>query len=118
VSRIRINYIKHGHEGVQLLIEYYNAILVASTRKIYTKSTFIVPHRPYSALLLHCGTFTQCLESWPNVFIYRKFWAVLNATFGAQPRAALSAWAHSFVAQPCTALSVEPILSRLNHAPP
>jgi len=26
VNRIRIDYIKPGHEGVQLLIEYYNAI--------------------------------------------------------------------------------------------
>jgi len=31
VNRIRIDYIKPGHEGVQLLIEYYNAIPAAST---------------------------------------------------------------------------------------
>ena len=62
VNRIRIDYIKPGHEGVQLLIEYYNAIPAASTHKIYTKSTSLVSHRPYSTLLLHCGTSIQCLE--------------------------------------------------------
>jgi len=36
VYRIRIDYIKIGHKGVQLLIEYYNAIPTASTHKIYT----------------------------------------------------------------------------------
>jgi len=61
-NRIRIDYIKPGHEGVQLLIEYYNAIPTASTHKIYTKSAFLMPHRPYYALLLHCGVSTQCLE--------------------------------------------------------
>ena len=102
VNRIRIDYIKPGHEGVQLLIEYYNAIQATSTHKIYTKSTSLVPHRPYSTLLLHCGT-SQCLEWWPKVFIYRNFWTVLNPTFDAQP---------------CTALSVEHILLWLNHASP
>jgi len=43
---------------------------------------------------------------------------MLNPTFGAQLHAALSAWEHSFVAQPYTALSVEPILSWLSHALP
>jgi len=61
VNRIRINYIKHGHKGVQLLVEYYNAIPAASTHKIYTKSTSLVPHRPSSVLVLHCRTSTQCL---------------------------------------------------------
>jgi len=36
VYRIRIDYIKSGHERVQLLIEYYNVIIAASTHKIYT----------------------------------------------------------------------------------
>jgi len=43
--RIRIDYIKPGHEGVQLLIEYYNAISAISTHKIYTKSIYFVPHK-------------------------------------------------------------------------
>jgi len=38
VNRIKIDYIEPGHERVQLLIEYYNAISAASTYKIYTKS--------------------------------------------------------------------------------
>jgi len=42
VYRIKIGYIKPRHEGVQLLIEYYNAILVASTHKIYTKHISLV----------------------------------------------------------------------------
>jgi len=50
---IRIDYIKPGHEGVQLLIEYYNAIPATSTHKIYTKNISLVPHRPYSIQLLH-----------------------------------------------------------------
>jgi len=36
VNKIRTDYIKPGHEGVQLLIEYYNAIPAASIHKIYT----------------------------------------------------------------------------------
>jgi len=52
VYRIRIDYIKPEHEGVQLLIKYYNATPTTSTHKIYTKSTSLVPHRPYSILLL------------------------------------------------------------------
>ena len=35
VNRIRIDYIKLGHEGVQLLIEYYNAISTTSTHNIH-----------------------------------------------------------------------------------
>jgi len=62
VDRIKIDYIKRGHEGVQLLIEYYNAIPTTSTHKIYTKSTSLMPHIPYSTLLLQCGTSIQCLE--------------------------------------------------------
>jgi len=61
VNRIISNYIKPGHKGVQLLIEYYNAILATSTHKIYTKGTSVMPHRPYFTLLLHCGASTQCL---------------------------------------------------------
>jgi len=53
VYRIRIDYIKPRHEGVQLLIEYYNAIPTTSIHKIYTKSISLEPHRPYSLLLLH-----------------------------------------------------------------
>jgi len=53
VYGIRINYIKLGHERVQLLIEYYNVITAASTHKIYTKSISIFPNKPYSILLLH-----------------------------------------------------------------
>jgi len=48
VNIIRIDYIKLGHKGVQLLIEHYNAIPATSTHKIYTKSTSYVPHIPYS----------------------------------------------------------------------
>jgi len=33
---VRIDYIKTRHKGVQLLIEYYNVIPIASTDKIYT----------------------------------------------------------------------------------
>jgi len=44
--RIIIDYIKPGHEGVQLLIEYYNAIPATSTHKIYTKSISLEPHTP------------------------------------------------------------------------
>jgi len=62
VNIIRIYYIKPGYEGVQLLIEYYNAIPATSTHKIYTKSTSLVPYKPYSILLLHCGASTQCSE--------------------------------------------------------
>jgi len=40
VNKIRIDYIKPGHKGVQLLIEYYNAIPTACTHKIYTKTIF------------------------------------------------------------------------------
>ena len=47
MNRIRIDYIKPGHEGVQLLIEYYNTISAASTHKIYTKSTSLVPILSY-----------------------------------------------------------------------
>jgi len=86
VNRIRIDYIKPGHEEVQLLIEYYNAILTAYTPKIYTKSTSLVSHRPHSILLLQFWVSTQCLEWRHEVFIYRNFWAVLNPTFGAQPQ--------------------------------
>jgi len=62
VNIIRINYIKPGHEGVQVLIEYYNVIIAASTHKIYTKSISLVPHRLDSMLLLHCGASAQCLK--------------------------------------------------------
>jgi len=62
VYGIRIDYIKTGHEGVQLLIEYYNAIITTSTHKIYTKSISIAPHRPYSILLLHFIASTQCFK--------------------------------------------------------
>jgi len=62
VNRIIIDYINPEHEGVQLLIEYYNAITITSTHKIYTKSISLVPHKPYSILLLHCGPSTQCPE--------------------------------------------------------
>jgi len=62
VNRIKINYIKPGHEGVKLFIEYYNAIPATSTHKIYTKSTSLVPHRPYYVLILHYEASTQCLE--------------------------------------------------------
>jgi len=61
VNRIRINYLKPGHEGVQLLIKYYNEIPKASTHKIYTKSTSHVPRGPYSIMLLHFWVSTQCL---------------------------------------------------------
>jgi len=50
VNKIKIDYIKPGHKGVQLLIEYYNAIAASSTHKIYTKSTSLGPHIPYSIL--------------------------------------------------------------------
>ena len=53
VYKIRIDYIKLGHKGIQLLIEYYNVIPAAFTHKIYTKSISLVPHRPYSFLRLH-----------------------------------------------------------------
>jgi len=53
--RIRIDNIKLGHKGVQLLIEYYNAISTTSTHKIYTKSISL-SLRPYSLLLLHFYT--------------------------------------------------------------
>jgi len=52
VNKIKIDYIKPGHEKVQLLIEYYNAIPTTSTHKIYTKSTSVVPHRPYPTTTL------------------------------------------------------------------
>jgi len=58
VNRIRIDYIKPGNKGVQLLTEYYNAIPVVSTHKTYTKSTSLVPHKPYFVLILHCGAST------------------------------------------------------------
>jgi len=57
-----MDYIKPEHEEAQLLIEYYSAIIATSTHKIYTKSTSLMPHRPYSILLLHCGASTQCLK--------------------------------------------------------
>jgi len=43
-QEVGVYIIKPRHEGVQLLIEYYNAIPVASTHKIYTKSTSLVSH--------------------------------------------------------------------------
>jgi len=46
VYRITIDYIKPRHEGVQLLIKYYNAIQIVSTHKIYMKSISFVPHIP------------------------------------------------------------------------
>jgi len=61
VYRIIIDYIKLRHKGVQLLIEYYNAILVASTHKIYAKRISLVPHILYSILLLYLLALTQCL---------------------------------------------------------
>ena len=51
VNRTRIDYIKLGHEGVQLLIEYYNAIPATSIHKIYTKSVSLMLHRPQFVLL-------------------------------------------------------------------
>jgi len=89
---IKIDYIKPRHEGVQLLIEYYNAIPTTFTHKIYTKSTSLVPHKPYSTLLLHCGTSTHWLEWRPKVFIYRNFWVVLSPTFDALPYGLLHKW--------------------------
>jgi len=62
VNRIKIDYIKPGHQGVQLLIEYYNEIPTTSTHKIYTKSTSLVPYKSYFTILLHCGASTHCLE--------------------------------------------------------
>jgi len=44
VNKIRIDYIKLEHEGVQLLIKYYNAIPTTFTHKVYTKSTSLVSH--------------------------------------------------------------------------
>jgi len=79
VNRIIIDYIKLGHERVQLLIEYYNAIPATFTHKIYTKSTSLVHHRPSFVLILHCGASTQCIKWRPKVFIYRDFFG------GAQP---------------------------------
>jgi len=60
IYRIIIDYNKPRHEGGKLLIEYYNTILVASTHKIYIKSIFLVPHKPYSIILLHFLASTQC----------------------------------------------------------
>jgi len=60
VYRIRIDYIKPGHEGVQLLIEYYNAFPTTFTNKIYNKSNSHVPHRPYFILMLRFLASTQC----------------------------------------------------------
>jgi len=89
VNGIRIDYIKPGHEGVQLLITYYNAILAAITHKIYIKSTSLMPHRPYFFPILHYGASTECLKLRPKLFIYRNIWAVLIPTFGAQPQGLL-----------------------------
>jgi len=44
VYKFIIDYIKPGHEGVQLLIKYYNAIPATSTHKIYIKSTSLMAH--------------------------------------------------------------------------
>ena len=80
---------------------FYPKIPPASTHKIYTKSIFLVPHKPCSTLLLHCGAYTQCFKWELHVFIYRNFWVVLSPTFGTQP---------------CAALSAEHILLGLNYA--
>jgi len=113
VKIIITDYIKLGHEGVQLLIEYYNAISIASTHKIYTKTISIVPRRPYSFILIHCGALTQCLKWRPKVFIYRNILAVLSPTFGAQPQGLLHKWV-SFSAQPLAlVLSTWPFLLRM-----
>jgi len=98
-----IDYIKPGHEGLQLHIEYYNEILAVSTHKIYTKSISLVSQKPYFILLLHFLAFTQCFKGGPKVFGYRNFLVVLSPTFGAQS---------------CTTLSADHILLWLNHAPP
>jgi len=48
VNIVKIDYIKSGHEGVQLLIEYYNVLLTTSTHKIYTKNISVEPHKGFS----------------------------------------------------------------------
>jgi len=62
LNRTRIDYIKPKHEGVQLLIKYYNAISTAFTHKIYTESISLVPHKLYSILLLHFWTSIEFLK--------------------------------------------------------
>jgi len=69
-----------------------------------------VPHRPYSVLVLHCGSSTQCLEWRPQVFIYRNFWTVLSPTFGAQPQGLLYKWVSSSAQPLALVLSTWPFL--------
>jgi len=74
VYRIIIDYIKLRHEGVQLLIKYYNKIPTTSTHKIYSP-------RASQTLLYTTATFFS-LHSMPIMktqgIFYRNFWLVLR----------------------------------------
>jgi len=48
VNRIGIDYIKPGHEGVQLLIKYYNTIPTTSTHRIFQKIQKLTRGTPFN----------------------------------------------------------------------